>query len=166
MCRHHHLLATLLLLCLQAQALWSQQSIDDIDLMGYHPGWHADSLPGTKSQGKYQKLDRAFPLESSRMNYQGIALKSVVLFFHKNKLHSIDIKLEGANGPKMLALIESIYGPGTWDDNVGVLRRWPGEKVVLFYEENMMTHEVLFSAVSIKVNEAYRQWLDWLTAPH
>jgi hypothetical protein len=159
------LAASALLLIVRPQGCVAQLSLDEADFLGFRPGWHTDSLPATKSQGKYQKLDRAVPLVNDSLTYEGIPLKSVVLFFHKGKLHSIDIRLTGANAHTMLSLVEALYGEGERKDNFGYQREWRTAKNVLYYEENMISHDGLFSFISIKVMDNYSKWLEYYTAP-
>lgn len=149
------LLALLLLLSglsLQAQ---NAQLDEDNGVLGFHLGAHRDSVPmHLDMAGKYQHLNRFHPHADS-LDYNGIPVSNVTLYYWDNHLHSIDLKTKGEGTSQMLSLIEALYGEGTDVANFDAQKYWQGEKATLVLDQNIVTKDATWSWMCEDVQKKY-----------
>lgn len=135
----------------------SQNEMLDADngILGFQLGAHRDSVPiHLEKRGKVQKLNKYEPYADS-LDYNGIPLHSVYCYYWDAHLHSIEIKTKGENTTTMLALLEALYGEGKEQANFSSQLYWQGEKCRLFFEQNLVTKDGLWTWVSDKVHKEY-----------
>lgn len=147
-------ISTLLVLLL---ATFSAQAQDN-SFRGFTLGTHVDSIPDIMKRGKTQKLSRYEPKDGPG-EFQGDPLKSLRLFFHRKRLHSIEIKIVGEHANKVLAWMEAMYGEGKKDDAMGYKFIWEGSDYRIFWEQNLVTKDAMMTYLDDRLHDKYLKYM-------
>lgn len=148
-------LAACLLIAFQQPA--AAQSLDeDNGFMDIQLASERDSLITIMAQrrGKYQKLMR-YDLLPEFSTFEDMEFKQVRLFYWDNQLHSIEVKAMGDNGNALRKWIMNRYGEGEKKDAMGYSYQWDGDKVLLLFEQNLVTKDVLLTFRHRDVHKQY-----------
>ena len=151
------LLFGLLLWAISFSGVVSAQGLDeDNGFMGLELGSERDSLLTTMVQkrGKFQKLMR-WDLKEEHLNFDGIDLQFVRLFYWDNQLHSIEVKAMGEMGNLLRTWIMAMYGEGEKKDAMGFSYQWYGDKVLLLFDQNLVTKDLKLTFRSRDVHKQY-----------
>ncbi|MCS6895554.1 MAG: hypothetical protein NZZ60_05325 [Bacteroidia bacterium] len=125
-----------LLYCLTI--LWAQSPVDSIyGLLGYSLEMPQSAFRGLIPKGSFQR--KVWFRSSSDSLWEGIRLAEVKYAFYKGKLHTIQLRIEGAEASAAaLVLLETYFGKGK-QDGYAPRYRWIGQKAVLLYDQNILT---------------------------
>lgn len=146
----------LLLVLLGGPAASAQGLDEDNGFMGIELASERDSLITTmvQARGKYQKLMR-YDLLPEHLEFDGIPLHQVRLFYWDNQLHSIEVRAQGANGNTLRTWIMAMYGEGDKKDAMGFAYQWDDNKVQLFFDQNLVTKDLKLTFRHREVHKAY-----------
>ena len=135
----------------------AQQALDaDNGFMGIQLGAERDSALTTKVRlrGKFQKLIR-WDVLSEHLSYEGIELYQVRLFFWDSKLHSIEVKAQGAQGDALRNWVLDRYGEGDKKDAMGFNYQWDAKNLQLFFDQNLITKDLKLTFRDREVHKLY-----------
>jgi hypothetical protein len=92
--------------------------------------------------------------------------KQVNLYFFKNHLHHIEVKVAGETNTKLfLEKIRKIYGKGNVKDAFDSQVEWVGKEHSLKYERNLITQDGIFIFLDYAVHREYLKYMSELNAP-
>lgn len=121
-------------------------------------GFHLDSLPPLKFI-KNQNFLQVYKHSNEIKNFQGVEIEQVRYFFYNKKLHSIVIKTkENAEQAQMLLdWLFLMFGEGK---QVGFAPRysWKGQLIEMYYDKNIITHQVEWKIIDISLNKEYEKY--------
>lgn len=91
-------------------------------------------------------------------NFEGIEIEQVRYYFYQKKLHSIVIKTKenSEHAEMLLQWLRLMLGEGT---QFGFAPRysWKGKKVEMFYDKNIITHQVEWKIVDVMMQKEYEK---------
>lgn len=118
--------------------LWAQAPVDSIyGLLGYVLESPQSSFRGLIPKGTFQR--KGWYRSTTDTVWEGIPLAEVKYAFYKEKLHTIQLRIEGADASAaMLILLETYFGKGK-QDGYAPRYRWVGQRAVLTYDQNILT---------------------------
>ncbi len=91
-------------------------------------------------------------------NFEGIEIEQVRYFFYEKKLHSIVIKTKenAEQAELLLGWLKLMFGEGK---QFGFAPRynWKGKKVEIFYDKNIITHQVEWKIFDISLQKEYEK---------
>lgn len=125
--------------CLLSVAfLWAQAPIDSLyGLLGYQLETPRSAFGGLIPKGTFQR--KVWYRSSTDTLWEGIRLAEVRYAFYRDRLHTIQIKVEGTEASEaMRVLLETLLGPGK-QDGYAPRYRWIGQRATLLYDQNILT---------------------------
>ncbi|MEN3040042.1 MAG: hypothetical protein ABDH66_00685 [Bacteroidia bacterium] len=126
------------LLALYLAIAWAQSAVDSIyGLLGYSLETPQSAFKGLIPKGTFQR--KAWFRSTTDTIWEGIRLAEVKYAFYKGKLHTIQLRVEGAEASAAtLVLLETYFGPGK-QDGYAPRYRWIGQRASLIYDQNILT---------------------------
>ncbi|MCS7152791.1 MAG: hypothetical protein N2253_01495 [Bacteroidia bacterium] len=118
--------------------LWAQVPIDSMyGLLGHRLESPQTAFTGLIPKGHFQR--KSWFRSSVDTVWEGIPLAEVKYAFYKGKLHTIQVRVEGAEASRaMLILLETYFGQGK-QEGYAPRYRWTGQKATLLYDQNILT---------------------------
>ncbi len=149
---------------LSVALLQAQQSLDEVyGLLGRSLEAPLSSFSGLIPKGTFGR--KAWYRSPADTLWEGIPLAEVRYAFYREKLHTIQVRVEGDEASKaLLVLLETLFGPGK-QDGYAPRYRWIGQRAVLVYDQNILTRNTEVRLESLVLQrqlerDAYRQFDD------
>lgn len=140
----------------------AQQSIDDVyGLLGRSLEAPLSSFSGLLPKGTFGR--KVWYRSSTDTVWEGIRLAEVRYAFYREKLHTIQVRIEGAEASEaMRVLLETLFGPGK-QDGYAPRYRWIGQRALLVYDQNILTRNTEVRLESLVLQrqlerDAYKQF--------
>ncbi|MCS7296891.1 MAG: hypothetical protein RMK19_06865 [Bacteroidia bacterium] len=120
--------------------LWAQSPIDSLyGLIGYQLEMPRSAFSGLIPKGSFQR--KVWFRSPTDTLWEGIPLAEVKYAFYNDKLHTIQIKVKGADASAaMLVLLQTLFGQGK-QEGYAPRYRWIGERATLLYDQNILTKD-------------------------
>lgn len=142
--------------------LHAQQSIDEVyGLLGRSLESPLVSFSGLIPKGTFGR--KAWYRSPSDTLWEGIRLAEVRYAFYRDKLHTIQVRIEGAEASEaMRVLLETLLGPGK-QEGYAPRYRWIGQRATLIYDQNILTRNTEVRLESLVLQrqlerDAYKQF--------
>lgn len=156
---HISSLLLLVFLTLVGSRVVAQSQLDtDHGILGYRLGDHQDSIKTLLKDGKSERLVRMRPIDDS-LRIEGILTQKVRLFFWERTLHSIDVKVQGAEADKLLVWLKARYGEGEKLDAMGFRFRWQGKSTLMEWDQNLVTRDATLTLRDEAVHRKYYKYM-------
>ncbi len=116
--------------------------------LGYVLGGSKAEQGNLDCRGFFQLKQKCFPVPMPKQ-YEDVPIKKVTLYFYNQKLHSLEIKIEGEQASQtMLLYLQMKYGEGK-QDGYAPHYTWQSENILLVYDENLFTHNATITFLHI-----------------
>ncbi|MCS7189388.1 MAG: hypothetical protein RMJ66_06345 [Bacteroidia bacterium] len=142
--------------------LFAQPPIDTLyGLLGRKLEMPKAAFSGLLPKGSFQR--KVWYRSTLDTLWEGIRLAEVRYAFYQDKLHTIQIRVEGAEASEaMRILLETLLGPGQ-QEGYAPRYRWTGQRAYLIYDQNILTKNTEIRIESLVLQrqlelDAYREF--------